>query len=50
VFTAGKSLTRPYGYTVLVPPGTTWAPHGYAGWYRRKADAQRRANVLNAAR
>lgn len=48
-FIVVKSLTRKYGYTVKAPPSITWAngPQHTVGWYRRKLDAQRRADELN---
>ncbi len=48
-FVVVKSLTRKYGYTIKAPPFITWAigPQNTCGWYRRKADAQKRADELN---
>lgn len=50
-FVVVKSLTRKYGYTVKAPPGIAWAkgPRNTVGWYRRKSDAQKRAEELNWA-
>lgn len=48
-FVVVKSLTRTYGYTIKAPPFITWArgPQNTFGWYRRKTDAQKRAEALN---
>jgi len=50
-FVVVKSLTRRYGYSIRAPKSVTWAtgPQNTVGWYRRKADAQRRADELNRA-
>jgi len=50
-FVVVKALTRKYGYSIQAPPSVTWAtgPQRTFGWYRLKADAQRRADELNRA-
>jgi hypothetical protein len=50
-FVVVSSLTRKYGFTIKAPPFITWAigPHNTVGWYRRKSDAQKRADELNEA-
>lgn len=49
-YIADKSQTRKYGYTVRdVNNLTTWfiGPNCTGGWYKKKRDAQQRADVLN---
>jgi hypothetical protein len=48
-FIVVKSLTRKYGYSIRAPRHVTWAtgPTNTVGWYRRKSDAQKRADELN---
>ena len=51
-YIAWKSQTKNYGYTVRDMNGsTTWftGPKCTGGWYKRKKDAQERADILNAA-
>lgn len=50
-FVVVKSLTRRYGYAIKAPRSITWAkgPQNAVGWYRRKSDAQVRADELNRA-
>jgi hypothetical protein len=50
-FVVVKSLTRKYGYSIKAPRSITWAkgPQNTVGWYRRKADAIKRAEELNRA-
>jgi len=50
-FVVVKSLTRKYGYSIQAPPGVTWVtgPQRTFGWYRLKADAQKRVDELNRA-
>ena len=50
-FVVVKSLTRKYGYAIQAPRSITWAqgPQNTFGWYRRKSDAQERAEELNRA-
>jgi hypothetical protein len=50
-FVVVKSLTRKYGFTLKAPRVITWAkgPQNTVGWYRRKSDAQKRADELNRA-
>jgi hypothetical protein len=50
-FVVIKSLTRKYGYSIKAPRSITWAtgPQNTVGWYRRMADAQRRADEYNRA-
>lgn len=51
-YIADKSRTRKYGYTVRdVNRLTSWfvGPNCTGGWYKRKSDAQHRADVLNAS-
>ena len=50
-YVAEKSRTRKYGYTVRDINGlTTWftGPGCTGGWYKRKCDAQCRADILNS--
>lgn len=49
-YMAWKSQTKKYGYTVRDMNNlTTWftGPNCTGGWYKRKTDAQNRADVLN---
>ena len=48
-FVVVKSLTRKHGYAIRAPRHVTWAtgPKNTFGWYRRKSDAQERADELN---
>jgi hypothetical protein len=50
-FIVVNSLTRKYGYAIQSPRNVTWAtgPQHTFGWYRRKSDAQERADELNRA-
>ena len=50
-FIVVKSQTRKYGYAIRAPRHVTWAtgPKNTFGWYRRKSDAQERADELNRA-
>jgi hypothetical protein len=51
-FVAVKSRTRAYGYAVQDTTGkAAWVagPGHTFGWYKRKADAQKRADVHNGA-
>ena len=50
-FVVVKSLTRKCGYAIKAPRFITWAkgPQNTVGWYRRKSDAQQRAEELNRA-
>ncbi len=50
-FVVVKSLTRKYGYSIQASQSITWAtgPQKTVGWYRRKSDAQKRADELNRA-
>lgn len=50
-FIVVKSPTRKYGYAIQAPRSITWAkgPQNTVGWYRRKLDAQNRAEELNRA-
>lgn len=51
-YIATKSRTRTYGYTVHDIHGLTTyftGPGCTAGWYKKKYDAQHRADVLNTA-
>ncbi len=51
-FVVVKSLTHKYGYAIQAPPSITWAKgaQNTFGWYRRKSDAQERADELNRHR
>lgn len=42
----GAIAPRHYGYTLTVSPPNTYAPLGVEGWYKHKADAQKRADAL----
>lgn len=48
-FTIVPSTSRKEGYSIKVPPWITWAqnPGNTFGWYKRKVDAQKRADELN---
>lgn len=50
-FIVVKSLTRKYGFAIQAPSHITWAvgPKHTLGWYRRKSDAQKRADEFNRA-
>src|SRR5262249_33560903 len=50
-FVVVKSLTRSFGWAIKAPPNITWAmgPDRTFGWYRFKADAEKRAEELNRA-
>ena len=49
MFTVVPSTSRKYGYSIKAPPGIPWAtgPMNTFGWYKCKADAQKRADELN---
>ena len=49
MFTVVPSTSRKYGYSIKAPPSVTWAtdPWNTFGWYKRKVDAQKRADELN---
>lgn len=49
MFKVVPAICRMYGYSIQAPPGTTWAtgPNRTFGWYKRKKDAQQRADELN---
>jgi hypothetical protein len=49
MFIVVKSKTRKYGYSVKAPASVIWAtgPDNTFGWYRRKSDAQQRADAMN---
>ncbi len=51
MFVVVKSRLRHYGYSIKAPVGVTWAtgPGNTFGWYKRKADAEKRADELNRA-
>ena len=50
-FQVVRSRTRQYGYSVQAPRQISWAigPGNTFGWFQRKCDAQKAANVQNAA-
>ena len=48
----GVNYAHPkYGYAIRAPRHVTWAtgPQNTVGWYRRKSDAQKRADEFNRA-
>ncbi len=50
-FCVVHSRSRHYGYSIQAPPHITWAlgPGNSFGWYRRRSDAQQRADLYNGA-
>lgn len=49
MFAVVPSTCRKYGYSINAPADVKWAtgPGNTFGWYRRKSDAQKRANELS---
>jgi hypothetical protein len=48
-FVVVKSRSRTYGFAIQAPASVAWAigPGHTFGWYRRRSDAQERADVHN---